>query len=62
MENNPVVQFRYTCEGEQDVSVKFIATSDTVDIYDFHDFCKRFAAVVGYSGSQIEEVFGEVVI
>jgi len=40
------------------VSVQFDVPSD-MNIYDFHDFCKRFAAVLGFQQDDIEEVFGE---
>lgn len=54
------LKFRYerACPEDFNVSVQFDVPSD-MDIYDFHDFCKRFAAVLGFQQDNIEEVFGE---
>ena len=62
MEDKPFVQFKYKAPEEPVVAVQFTSTNEAINIWEFHDFCKRFAAAVGYSESRIEEVFEKSII
>lgn len=42
------------------VELSFHENEDDMDVYHFHDFCRRFAAAVGYLESSINDAFGQV--
>ena len=51
-------EFYPHCEGYADVDVRFGVSPD-ISLHQFHRLCKRFALVMGYSESSVEEIFGE---
>lgn len=41
------------------IELEFVENDDELDVFHFHDLCKRFAAAVGYMDGSIEKAFGE---
>lgn len=59
MKNEIRIDFSQWEPDESCVELSFVENDDNMDIFRFHDYCKRFAAAVGYTNSSIEKVFGE---
>ena len=59
MENEVRIEFTQWNPDDTRVELSFTENNDEMDVYHFHDFCKRFAAAVGYTDVSIEKAFGE---
>lgn len=60
MEKNEIcIEFTQWNPDGTKTALEFIENDDVMDIFYFHDLCKRFAAAVGYANSSIEKAFGE---
>lgn len=42
-------------------SVSFEIDEDEYNLWKLHDFCKRFAAALGFAEKNIEDAFGETI-
>ena len=51
-------EFREWNEDGTNIDLEFTVDEDNINCYNFHDYCKRFAAAIGYMPSTIEKVFG----
>ena len=59
MMDTTTYEFREWHEDGTNISLEFTVDDDEMNCYKFHDFCKRFAAAIGYLPSTIEKCFGE---
>lgn len=61
--DKPRIEFNFYPANDDD-NYNYISLTyecNTLHIREFHDFCKRFAAALGYEAASIEEYFGETV-
>ena len=58
-ENEVQIEFTQWNPDGTRVELTFTEDEDELDVFRFHDICKRFAAAVGYMDSSIEKAFGE---
>ena len=51
------LEFNWYPDDYENVSMT-IECSEDIDLYEFKDFCKRFAAAMSYTPESINRVFG----
>lgn len=60
-ERRDYYSFSYIDEDGTNTSLSFSIDTDKMNLYKFHDMCKRFALALTYSPEQVEEIFGETI-
>ena len=60
MEHDVQIEFTQWNPDGTRVELNFTEDEDEMDIFRFHDLCRRFAAAAGYMENSINEAFGEV--
>ena len=59
MERAVEITFMYEADEEPSTFISFTDDADEMDIYKFHDYCKRAAVAMGYSETSVYKAFGE---
>lgn len=50
--------YYYDSYVNDELKIRFHDIESPLTIFDFHEYCKRVALAIGYTESNVEEVFG----